>query len=151
MIDHVWSVLCGRSTTDRDSNNISLFEILEQINLLGPVPEPSAKAALPMQFEVVSLWSRANLGEPEESSGRIKMIAPNGTVTLTHEFPVALTENPRIRTQMRSIGFPLLGAGRYTFTVEIRRANDTWDTVARIPVQVESMAQAPVDPVASAN
>lgn len=149
MIDHIWSVVCGRSTTDRESNNISLFEIIEQINLLGPVgpiPEGVAGAALPLSFEVVSLWSRSNHAEPEESTGRIRMVAPNGMQMLENIFTVNLAENVRMRTQMKSMFFPLsgVGTGRYTFTVEIQRANGNWEVVARIPVQVETMAQVPV-------
>lgn len=86
MIDHVWSILCGKSTTDRETNNLSLFEVIEQINVLGPLPEPAAKMALPMPFELVSLWCRANPGEPEESTARIKLLAPNNAETLTQSF-----------------------------------------------------------------
>lgn len=143
MIEHIWSVVCGKSTTDRESNNLSLLDILEQVNLLGPAPDPGTNVALPLQFELVSLWSKSNLGEPEQSVSRIRMIAPDNTEILSNEFPVNLTEHARMRTQMKSIMFPLHGAGRYTFTVEIRRADNNWDMVARIPVQVESIAQAP--------
>jgi hypothetical protein len=143
MIEHIWSVLCARSATDRETNNLSLFEILEQVNILGPLPDPGANAAFPMQYEVVSLWARANSAEAEESRGRIKLIAPSGAQVFAQEFPVNLSENLRMRTQLRSMGFPLLGPGRYRFEVEIQRANENWETVARIPLQVESIAQAP--------
>ena len=45
MIEHAWSVLCTRSVTDRESNNISLFEVIEQISTVGPAPPPGAPTA----------------------------------------------------------------------------------------------------------
>ena len=146
MIEHIWSIACERSTTDRETNNLSLLNILEQVNLLGPAPDPAAKMALPLHFELTSLWCRSNPDQAEESIGRIKMRAPNGAEILESEFPVDLTQNIRMRTQMRSIAFPLLGTGRYTFTVEIRRADGNWEHVARIPLQVESLAQVAAAP-----
>jgi hypothetical protein len=143
MINHVWSVVCGRSSTDRETNNLSLFDVIEQLNVLGPLPDAGAGAAIPVPFELVSLWSRAQAAEGEESTGRAKLIAPSGAEAFVQEFPINLTANQRMRTQLRSIGFPLLGVGRYTFTVEIRRADQVWETVARIPVQLESVAQPP--------
>jgi hypothetical protein len=144
MIEHVWSVLCGRAVTDRETNNMSLLEVIEQVNLLGPMPEPGQRVALPIPFEVVSLWSRGNPNEREESTGRIKIIAPNNAEVLAHEFSINLIEHARVRTQMRSVGIPLAGVGRYVFSIEIKRPNEIWETVAKIPLQVESMAQAPV-------
>jgi hypothetical protein len=143
MIEHVWTVVCGRATTDKETNNISLLEVIEQLNLLGPAPDPSVRIAVPIPFECVSLWSRSNLAEPEESLGRLKIIAPNGTELLVQEFPVNLSQDIRMRTQMRSIGLPLAGTGRYMFTVEIRRVSGEWNVVARIPVQVEAISQVP--------
>jgi len=145
MIEHIWTVLCTRSSIDRETNNVSLFEVIEQLNVLGPLPDVAARAALPMQFEIVSLWARANAGEPEESTGRIVLIAPNGLEVLSHVFPVSLTEHTRMRTQMRSVGFPLLGRGRYVFRIELQDTGGTWNQVARIPVEVESIAQPPVE------
>src|SRR6266436_4257430 len=109
MIDHVWSVVCSRSATDRETNNISLFEVIEQLNVLGPLPDPAARAAAPIPFEIVSLWARSQPAEAEESTGRLTLIAPNGNEAYAQTFPVNLTENLRMRTQMRSMGFPLLG------------------------------------------
>jgi hypothetical protein len=149
MIDHVWSVVCSRASTDRETNNLNLFDVIEQVNVLGPLPDPGAKVALPIPFEIVSLWSRRQPAEAEESRGRVKLLAPNGTEVFAQEFPVSLMENPRMRTQMRSVGFPMSGTGRYTFTVEIQRAGGDWESVARIPVQLESIAQAPTQGAAT--
>ena len=140
MIDHVWSVICSRSSTDKETNNLSLFDIIEQLNVLGPLPDAGAKNAVPVAYEIVSLWARSG-AEPEESTGRVRLVGPNGAEAFTQEFPVNLTGHARMRTQLRTVGFPILGSGRYVFFIEIRRPNDNWESVARIPVQLESVAE----------
>ena len=105
MIDHIWSLLCGKSSTDRETNNLSLFDVIEQINLLGPVPEPGQQTLLPMPFELISLWSRSDPTHAEESTARIKLLAPNSVELLTQEFPINLNPVIRLRTQMKSLAF----------------------------------------------
>ena len=53
MIHHVWTVLCSRALIDRDSNNISIHNVLEQLNIAAP-PQPDL--ALNIHFEILSLW-----------------------------------------------------------------------------------------------
>jgi len=142
MINHIWTVLCTRSSTDRETNNISLFDVIEQLNVLGPMPEVTANVALPIPYEVVTLWARAQPTEAEESAARLILIAPNNAEIHTQPFSVNLTQKSRMRTQLRSVGFPLRGPGRYIFKLEIQRANGNWEPVAHIPVEVASIAQA---------
>jgi hypothetical protein len=144
MIDHIWRVVCAKSSTDRETNNLSLFDVLEQVNVLGPVPEPGQQAALPMPYELVSLWARSNPAQPEESTARIKLLGPNSATLLTQDFQINLNPFVRVRTQMRALAFPLSGQGRYVFVVEIRRTEENWEVVAKIPVQLETVAQFPV-------
>jgi hypothetical protein len=143
MIDHIWSIVCGRSTTDRESGNISIFDVVEQVNVLGPLPDPATRPAIPMQYEIVSLWARQQLDQPEEAQARVRLIGPNNAEILGQGFAVNLTQHVRMRTQLRSIGFPVVGTGIYTFYVDIQRANEEWENVSHIPVQVVTMAQPP--------
>ncbi len=79
MIRHVWSVLCTKSSIDSDTNNISLFEILEQIQV-SQFPEPAGDAitVVPMPVELVSLWTREPVGEPQQGECRLTMYSPRG-------------------------------------------------------------------------
>lgn len=147
MIEHAWSIACARSSTDKETNNLSIFDVIEQLNVLGPLPDPATKSAVPITYEIVSLWYRADPKAPEETVGRIRLVGPNEAEVFGQEFPVNLIDHPRMRTQLRSLGFPMLGAGRYMFLVEIRR-NNNLESAARIPVQLESVAQPTAAPVA---
>lgn len=56
MIDHVWTVLCSHAITDTDTNNLTLYNTIEQVSVLE-APQPGA--ILGLTFEVVSFWIRA--------------------------------------------------------------------------------------------
>jgi hypothetical protein len=141
MINHVWSVFCSRSSTDRETNNISLFGVIEQISVLAPDPLPPGVGGVPMESELVSLWSRENLDQPERAGGRARLLAPDGNVAFSQEFDINLMEHARMRTQLRLNGFPLQGFGLYSLLVEQRQADETWKQVALIPVQVVRLTQ----------
>lgn len=143
MIEHIWSVVCGRSSTDRDSGNISLFDVVEQVNVLGPLPDPATRPAIPVQYEVVSLWARQQLDQPEEGLARVRLVGPNGVELFGQGFVVNLTQHVRMRTQLRSAALPVVGTGIYTFHTDIQRADQQWETVSHIPIQLVTMAQPP--------
>ena len=144
MIDHVWSVLCTRSVTDRDSNTICLLDVVEQINVVAPVSLPGALA---IKLELVSLWTRTDPELPSRGRERIRLLAPDGSQTAQAELELDLTKFQRLRTQAQITGLPLSGSGRYWFAVDLQRENEsTWQEVARIPVhvvvEVHAVAQA---------
>lgn len=142
-IKHIWAVLCQRSIIDADSNNISLIDVLEQINISRYAPseqQPTAQDQLgvvPISFEIVSLWSRAE--EPQSASGqcRVTLLGPSGPLGEANYIPVDLRKHERMRTRHRFEGLPVREAGRHLFHVEYRDDGETeWREVQAIPLKV---------------
>jgi hypothetical protein len=135
MINHIWTVLCSRSIIDSETNNITLFEVLEQLTLAGP---PLAREiAIPLHFEVVSLWSRARDDQPSRGRARLLLITPSGTVVKNQEYDIDLSVYSRSRTRVRVIGLPVPEAGHHQFCVQLRVEEETeWRDVAKIPLQI---------------
>jgi hypothetical protein len=132
MIDHVWTVLCTQSITDRESNNLTLLNVIEQINVLGPVPGP-----IPIQLELVTLWVRSEPDRPTRGRGRVRVVAPGGTQLAENEYEIDLTQFERIRNQGRIQGVPFSGPGRYLFVVSLQQEDEQdWQDVARVPLQI---------------
>ncbi|MFB6212469.1 MAG: hypothetical protein ABEI53_01470, partial [Candidatus Magasanikbacteria bacterium] len=65
-MNHIWSVLCNKTLVDQDTNNISLIDVVEKIDLAGPleeieeVTEGNKKAEIGVDFQLVSFWFRAD-------------------------------------------------------------------------------------------
>jgi len=139
MARHTWSVLCSRSVLDAETNNMTLVEVIEQINIVIPPSPPPAegRGLAPMSLELVSLWMRDNLDVPERAQSRIRILLPNGTEAASMSNDVDLSTFARARLRGRMQGVPIENnvGGTYEFVVE-KKEGDSWRQVASVPLQV---------------
>lgn len=108
--------LCGGSSLDQHSNNVTLFNVVEQVNL-QPNVEPPPGAYLPLEVHAYFLLGPGELSQPFEV--RFALVAPTGLELLTDATPHKST-TPRYRT--RSLGLPAPAVpGNYQVCVDIRQ------------------------------
>jgi hypothetical protein len=142
MIRHVWSVLCSKSTIDRETNNISLIEVLEQLEVtvrsMGPTPPPG----VPLTAELVTLWAREDPSRPTSGRGRSRLLDPQDNELGAFEYEIDLDTAPRHRSQGRIQGLRLAGNGWYNWEVAFRLGDtDPWTIVSRVPVEISVVMQ----------
>ena len=143
MAQHIWTVPCRFSMTDRETNNMSLIEVLEQFTVPAVPPKQPNRALVPAIFDVVTLWGRDDDEQEEDSFGRLSLISPNGETLLEYPYQIDLRENKRFRSAARIVGVPARQTGRYQFRIEQRgAANDEWQAVASIPLIVKQRTPA---------
>jgi hypothetical protein len=135
MIEHIWTVICSEAVVDRQTNNISLHSILERLDVMGPVFPATGQVVVPVNMNLVTLWSRTADNEPCSGQARVNLIAPNGVSSRMNEYRIDLTQHSRNRSIFRFMGLPISGEGRYIFQVELLREN-AWIQVARTPLEV---------------
>lgn len=141
MVEHIWSVLCQSSVIDSDSNNISIHNVLEQVNIQGIPPGEGKTGVVPQAFQIVSLFSRTELENPSSATCRMKIRRPNGDITKEFEFDADLTQKVRMRYRNIFSGLGIFEAGLYRFDIEIKQSgSDDWKSVARIPLEVQFVA-----------
>lgn len=134
MINHVWSVLCSTAIIDRDTNLVSLINILEEITVND---EPKAGGVLPIALDILSLWTRSNPGEPCRGRSRITLIGPDEKATNQIETEIDLTTHERLRARGHFEGLPASEPGINFFQVELQtEGREDWETVARIPLKI---------------
>jgi hypothetical protein len=151
LINHVWTVLCSKSSIDNDSNNISLFEVLEQVSVEVPpgvqISDEGINVAL--QFEMISLWSRSDINQPEKGEARFDFRAPSGRTQEGKIVEINLTEYERFRTRQRFSSIPLDSEGVYEFHVHCRPdPGAEWSSVANVPLHVVLRQQPPAEVIA---
>ena len=135
MISHVWSVLCRTANIDDATNNISLQEVVEQINLIGDGKKLPGNASV--DIEIVSLYSRTDLDKPAKGEARWSMESPSGKMVSTKErIEIDLTHYRRLRSRTKIRLLPIDMPGLYWFVGELRQDGDEWERVARIPLEV---------------
>lgn len=152
-MEHVWSVLCRRAITDKETNQMTLVDSIEHIGvtldsdqpLTAHDEDPERKIGIKLEATLISYWVRSENDAPEKGICRVSLLGPN-RVTIGREMTMAidLTKKRRMRTQLTLEGLPFTGLGRYNFLVEMEDADGDWKTAARVPYEVE------LDPSSSA-
>ena len=141
MIDHVWTVVCRQSVIDRDSKNLSLFNVLEQIAVQGEA-NTGERRLIPMDLEVVSLWSRSDYDVSAKGVQRLTLLSPDEESLASGEQEIDLSKHRRFRNRARFRGLPMKGAGRYVFRVDqMTEGGVEWQHVTDIPLEVVFVAE----------
>jgi hypothetical protein len=139
VIRHLWSLVCAKSSIDSQTNNISIFEVIEQIQI-GPIPESVPEGPVPlaaMSLEVISLWMRDPLNEPARGEYRITMHSPRGKSLPSAVQVMDLSTFRRFRSRFHLPGLPIDGVGLCQIEVEFRAGSEAeWVSVAKVPIEV---------------
>jgi hypothetical protein len=139
MIRHVWTIPCRHCITDRETNNVTLVEVIEELAIPVAPPvqgQPLPRGFAPAIFQVVTLWEREQDDTGGIGHGRMSLLGPQGDVLHLAQYDVDLQQHMRTRQQIVMFGFPSQGQGRYQFRVERQLENGEWQEEALIPLRV---------------
>lgn len=138
---HIWTVACSRAVIDKDSNNVSLQNVLEALSI-KEAPKP--QGVLPIELDVVTFWTRESILYPEVGYSQLRFMSPSGKTLCQFDTKVDLTEFERSRTKVIFQGLPLYEEGIYTFRVDHKKTKDgRWRKVAEIPLKVNFISDLP--------
>jgi hypothetical protein len=107
--------LSSASSLDQQSNNVSLFNVVEQLNLPRGV-EPPPGALLPLEVHAYFQVDPSELNQRFEM--RFALVASTGLETLTDAH---IHKSPTLRYRTRTMGLPVPPiADSYQLRVEMR-------------------------------
>lgn len=107
MIRHVWTVLCSQSIIDRETNNLSLIEVLEQITVVA-TPVAGREGVIPLHMEVVTSWVRTVPERPARGRSRLSFVRPSGVLAESiQEHEIDLSDNGRLRHRIKIAGLTI--------------------------------------------
>lgn len=141
MIKHIWSVLCQKSSVDQQSNNVSLFDVFEALEVgINPTtniePPDNPEFNIPIQYQVVTLWTITD-AKNNEGEIRVTLINPDGKEKILVKSDLKFPSGKR---RMRSInqiqGLPVNKSGDYHFIVELKQ-EEKFQKVSDIPLEVK--------------
>jgi hypothetical protein len=121
---------------DIESQNISLFDVTEQLTLASDFFTGHTQRNLPIDLEVVSLWTRVRPEQPLRGKARLRFLSPGESMIHQQEFELDLTQAPRTRSRLRINALPLQGPGQYNFALDV--FNGTWLECARVPLEIKT-------------
>lgn len=140
MIEHVWTVLCLHAVIDRDSNSVSLLDVVEELNI-GHTP--ARESNLVFSLDLMTLWVRADRDVPVQGRGRVTFLSPSGEITDgPFEFDIDLSQHRRNRSKGRFRALHINEPGQHRFLVELQGEDETeWNQVATVPIEVNFVPQ----------
>ena len=144
---HIWSILCTRSIIDNETNNISLIDTLEKINInihpkqkgVGSIKDALEPITIRGQFEIVSLFKRSNTAEElEKAQQLIEFYGPDDKKIEEFVKAVEISKQfQRMRVRFRIQKLTFFKAGEYKFVVKLKEEGQIkYQTVAELPLEV---------------
>ena len=113
---------CSGASLDQQSNNISLFALVEQVNIPPGVPAPP-RNQMPLEVHAYFRVTGAELGKTWKM--RFVLIGPGGLETYSDPVEHRLA-SPRFRTRTFGLPFPPT-RGAHDLCVEFAEAGkETW-------------------------
>jgi hypothetical protein len=129
-----WAIICERAIIEKETNNLSLISLIEEVRLTSEPPQTTAQGKtmlVPHKFVVVQFWMRSDPDKPEIAETRSRLIAPDGKAYGTALQRIDLERFNQIRVATNSPGFPWFGHGDYTIEFQVKLERGKWRTVGR--------------------
>ncbi len=144
----LYALLCQRAIIDRDSNNVSIFNVIEEMGI-PPQEALTVSSNTPVQFghligfELLALWARTAEDVPEEGTGRLQLFLPDRDEALiTRTFPLDLSQFLRTRQPIAFPGLPEAVGGTYRFVLSVS-SNGEWEWQFEVPLRVVVQPEEP--------
>ena len=142
----VWGLLCSLSSVDQERNNISLFNVLEQINIPADFfiaqKKEGKNLIFPFAYEIVLCWRRTlDIGISDEeilAEFKIKTIDPSGKILQEVLSPLKFPKGiKRLRSRFVMQGILASMVGDYAHQIEIKLPNQNeFKKVLEIPFEI---------------
>lgn len=145
----IWSILCQELSVDSNTNNISLFKILEEIKFElkleemdkfknDPKFDPTKPIVLPFSSNMVILWKNSSDNQTLAFPVKILFKDPEGKI-LQEIFNNFQFQNgkERLRSVITINGIPLTNSGEYSYSVLTKTSSGSeFEEVDFIPLKI---------------
>ncbi len=143
----VWGLICSLSSIDQEKNNISLFDVVEEINIKkNNLPSRETKKGkillVPFPHEIILLFRRRFRLEisSEEliTDCKINLIDSRGIILQEIITPLKIQKQKRrLRFRVRVGNLAVTDSGDYIYEIQIKEpGKDNFSTAFKIPFEV---------------
>lgn len=132
----IWAILCSNSSVDQQTNNISLFQLIDQYTVpSAALADPNAFLGAPSQL-VMMLRRDGGEYPKEDFTVVMEAIAPSGDVLISAEISAVFPENKRrLRVIGNNEGMPIRGDGTHLFRLTIKKGEKS-EILGEVPVDI---------------
>ncbi len=140
-----WALLCSQSVVDNHSNNLSLFNLIEQIKFEGEVKDKTQSfnsedgEMIPVLIELVSRFRKlSNADEVLKLECEVDFTDPVGKKMTSFKNELLLDKGiQNLRMRFGIAGLKVTKSGIYNFTIKIKEGNDvSYTEVTKVPLEI---------------
>lgn len=146
----VWGIVCSQSSIDQQKNNISLFNVIDQLNIpkdefVKVIKEGKEGMMVQESHEIVTMWRRTidpQLYDTDiETEMNISFVDPDGNVVNEAKAPMKFEAGKRnLRFRVQNNMFKVTKRGDYIYRIEIKQPGSNIFTKAfEIPLHVQDV------------
>ena len=136
----IWAIICEGSSTDVDNNNVTLFNIYEELHLLEPPIEEADSENLrmfPIRFVYMASLTRSDINRAESHEARLAIVLPDGRQAVADpRFTVDLDSAPTSRIKIEIDAIPLAEEGEYSFQMQSLDDHGSWHSLSETPLRI---------------
>lgn len=145
-ISHIWSVLCSSSSIDRDTNSLSVLNVIDELTLPAeafekfPMSEKQDGRLVPLRHEVLTIWTKNAQFQAKEVSRkvRLKLVGPTGKILGVFPYDLFIpSDKLRMRVRMSFSNFKISpDGGLHEIRVELCENGSKFSHVGTIFIHV---------------
>lgn len=135
---NIWSIICEKSSIDAQTNLLSLFNCVEEIQLTidkEKMPK-SDKLVIPFNLQLISFWAIEDNTKDNLAEIKIDLVDPKGEIL--NEFPVTLKAKKgekRLRSITNIQGIQITEGGRYYYKV-LQKKGAKFEVISETPLDI---------------
>ncbi len=148
-IQFVWGLICTLSSVDQHQNNLSLFNIIEQINIpvgaFAMYHKENKPVLFPLQHQVILFFRRAIDpilgGEETPIDIKLSLVDSSGNQLFENLMSLKFPNNlKRMRHIISNPGFFITKPGDYVYKIQTRENNqESFGSPNEIPLEVKEI------------
>jgi len=137
---HLWSIICQNSAIDFEKNLLSLFNCLEELNLVldkDKIPEDN-KVFVGAEFQLISFWEINDNSKEHSVDMRVEFVNPDNEIlnSFSNSFNVK-SGISRFRNRTNIKGLPVKGGGKYYLKVFQNIDKKGEELVSSLPLDIK--------------
>lgn len=136
-IEHAWTLLCKGSSIDQRNNNLTLFNVIEQLNITVK-PGSGKEILVPFDMEMITLWNVNKLEKPSNADVEVDLSDPKGKLLKTMKYKLEIRAKIRRARSVGSIrSLKVTESGDYTFKIKIKPAKQVnFFEIGRVALEI---------------
>lgn len=148
IVRSVWGLLCSGSSIDQEVNNLSLFNIIDQISLpqseFNKLTPETTQINANLPHEIILVWRTVmaqGLNDGISTRLKVDLVNFDGTILATHLMPMQIPAGKRrFRFRIRIGEIVVTKPGDYCYKIYLQQNPESDFTLAEeIPFEVASV------------